>query len=255
MPGYSMNLCEDLLAKKTEQRGSKNTVNRQSSPVLYLGIGIIAILVVIALIQLGRPASPTATGVNIGVMGEAERGLTDDGLPYLGNRDAPIVIVQYEDFGCHNCKTFAESIEPKLVEQYVLDGSVLLINHPVAFVNQQSRPAAEAAECALKQDKFWDYRHILFQNLGVVPFNRDNLVNFASQAGLDTRTFSSCYDQKLYETLVVDRTLASQRRGVTGTPTFDINGTLYQGVMPVDSTNPERPGFKQIIERIQAGER
>lgn len=242
------------MPKQNSRKKSKQTVIKQPPIAVLIGIGIIAVIVVFALIQIGRPSVPAGAVLDLGVMGQAESGLTSDGLPYLGNPNASIVIVQYEDFGCHNCKTFAESIEPSLVEQYVIDGSVLLINHPVAFVNQQSKPAAEAAECALKLDRFWEYRHLLFQNQGVVPFSRDNLVNFATQAGMNSAEFSNCYDQKLYEGVVIDRTLDAQRRGVTGTPTFEINGALYTGVTPIDSSNPDRPGFKQIIAAIQTGE-
>jgi protein-disulfide isomerase len=236
---------EDELAKKTRTSPARNA--NQTPLAVYLVIAVVAVLVVIAVIRAGQPEAVTGADAGPGIPAGVERGLTEDGLPYLGSLEAPIEIIEYEDFGCHNCKAFAEQFEPDLILNYVAAGKVRLVSYPVAFVNAQSVPSAEAAECALAQGKYWEYRHVLFLNQGTVSFTRDNLVDFAGMAGLNLQDFSSCYDQGQYRPLVRQRTSDSQRLGVTGTPSFDINGKRYQGVRPYDSSDPANPGFVQIL--------
>ncbi len=174
-------------------------------------------------------------------------GIGADGLPYAGDLNSPIQVVLYEDFGCHNCKQFFDSIENDFLDAYVKPGFAVLISHPIAFVNQMSIPAAEAAECALAQDKYWEYRYLLFQNQGVSQFSRDALVDFAVAANLDPGEFRTCYDLGRYASRVRERTQAAQSQGVEGTPSFMINGKLYSGILQMDSEKPGLSGFRQII--------
>lgn len=210
-------------------------------------------MVVLALIVAGQPKPLSDGAGQPGPDPQIPRGITQDGFPYLGNPEAPLTIREYEDFGCHNCRDFAIEVEPLLIDQYVAAGQVRLISNPVAFVNAQSIPAAEAAACAAEQAKYWEYRHVLFANQGVVAFNRNNLIDFADQAGLDGESFTNCIGLRRYQSLVEHRTRSAQAAGVSGTPTFDIGEERFVGYMPFDSNDPTRPGIVQLMETVNSG--
>ena len=100
-----------------------------------------------------------------------------------------------------------------------------------AFLGDESRWAAEAAECAGEQDAFWDYYDYLFshqngENQGA--FSQDNLKAFAAELDLKTDAFNECLDSGRYTTLVQNMTDIARQLGVQSTPTFAING---QGVV------------------------
>jgi protein-disulfide isomerase len=243
-------LVEDIVKKNLP--GKKKKPVEKTPIAVYIGIGLIAILVVYALIQISQPDSTIDEDVSNVIPQGVSAGVNDTGNATLGDLDAEVQVALYEDFGCHNCKTFTETIEPDFIDEFVLPGKVLLISYPVAFVNQQSIPAAEAAQCALAQGKFWEYRHILFLNQGVVPFTRDNLLNFANTAGVNVANFQNCFDLGEFRNQVRTRTVEAQAKGVEGTPSFIINGNLYVGMLNLDSDNPDRPGLRQIINSIQS---
>lgn len=233
---------------KNKQKSKTQSSEIKTPWAVIIGIGLIAVLVVVVLIQVGRP--DTAAEAEIGdLLPEGiERGVDQAGLAYIGAPNAPVNIKLYEDYGCPNCKNFYLNVEEELVNEQVANGNVRLTIHPVAFVNVQSGPAAEAAECALEQGAFWEYRHLLFVNQGVMSFTRNNLVNLAEAAGLDRAQFSSCYDQGKYSGLIVEKTLQAQAEGLSGTPAINVGGQLYEGLRPYDSNDPDVPGIKQLIE-------
>lgn len=115
-----------------------------------------------------------------------------------------------------------------------------------AFLGEESQWAAEAAECAGDQNKFWDFHDYLFthqngENQGA--FSKDNLKAFAADMGLDTKTFNTCLDSGKYTQLVTDQTQLGQLLGVTSTPTFAINGQGIRGAQPFET-------FQTAIEAI-----
>jgi protein-disulfide isomerase len=235
------------VAKKT-QTPKKNPETTKTPWTVIIGIGLIAVLVVVVLIQVGRPSPIDVVSLQDLYPPGIEKGINGSGLPFMGDPDAPVKMKLYEDYGCPNCKNFYLGVEEDLVNEFVSAGMVVLTIHPLAFVNVQSGPAAEAIQCAQEQDGFWEYRHLLFINQGVTSFTRDNLITFAEAAGLDQAQFSSCYDQGKYAPLVLEKTLQAQAEGISGTPAMLIGGNLYEGLRPFDSTNPDTPGIKQLIE-------
>jgi len=234
-----------------KQKKKNSSKKQEKTPVaIYIGIFVVAVLVVLVLIQVGRPKVEDIGEVGPVLPEGVSSGITDDGMPYAGSMDSQVQVVLYEDYGCHNCKSFYENFEAELLDQYVANGRISLLIHPVAFVNAQSLPGAEAAFCALDQGKFWEYRHLLFLNQGIVPFTRDNLVTFAQTAGMDPTDFSSCYDQGKYVSLVRSNTIEAQNDGVRGTPSFLIGSQMIEGVLAFDSSDPAQPGLKQLIDPL-----
>ncbi|GAB4579448.1 MAG: Rcas_1661 family thioredoxin-like (seleno)lipoprotein [Anaerolineales bacterium] len=230
---------------------SKKTVKDSVNNYLVIGgIALVAVIVVAVLVISSNPAADEVDASEYGPDPSIARGVTEMGLPFLGNADAPVTMRIYEDLGCHNCRDFFRDTEPSILENFVATGKVKLEIYTLAFVNQSSLPAAEAVACANDQQKFWEFRDILFVNQGVVPFSRTNLVQWAEDLGLDTQAFARCFDQQVHRQAIMTSSQQALDVGVTGTPTSEVNGERHVGVLPYDGQGT--PGMKQILEAALA---
>lgn len=105
-----------------------------------------------------------------------------------------------------------------------------------------SQKAAEATECADDQGKFWEYHDLIWANSAV---DLASLKGYATQLGLDTATFNDCLDSGKYTSEVQKDYQDGQSYGVTGTPTFFINGELLKGAKPLET-------FQAVIDAALA---
>ena len=156
---------------------------------------------------------------------------------FKGDPDAPITIIEFADFQCPFCGRFFAETEPQIDEQYMQSGKVRFGYFNFAFLGPESTWAAEAAECAADQNKFWEYHDKLYssqsgENQGA--FNKDNLKKFAEELGLDTSTFNECLDSGKYTQLIQDESSMASSIGVRSTPTFLINGQALVGAQPFE---------------------
>jgi len=206
------------------------------APVAVVGAGAVALVVVFILIGGG--------GGSDGQVDIPGRTVSTEGRT-LGPADARVTVEEYSDFQCPFCARAAESMVPKIEEQYVADGRVRLVYHPMGMIGDESVWSAEAAECANEQGKFWDYHDKLYENQegeNQGAFAIDNLKRFAQEMGLDTQTFNQCIDSHKYEALVKAETQEALEKGITSTPTFVIGDETIAG-----------PGsFEQLQEAIEA---
>ncbi len=92
--------------------------------------------------------------------------------------------------------------------------------------------AAEAANCAGAQDKFWEYHDRLFENQKAL--DKDNLIKYAGDLQLDSEAFTACLDSGKYTADVKQDMADGQQVGVTGTPAFFINGRFLNGAVPYE---------------------
>lgn len=151
----------------------------------------------------------------------------------LGSPDAPLTIVEYTDFQCTFCARVAQDVIPQVEKEYVATGKTKIICKHVAFLGEESQWAAEAAECAAEQDKFWEYYDILFANQAGKhndgAFSKVRLKAFAETLGLDTSSFNACLDEGKYTNHVAATNLEARRRNVNSTPTFFVGQTQLTG--------------------------
>jgi protein-disulfide isomerase len=132
-----------------------------------------------------------------------------------------VTIVLYEDFQCPFCGKFFQESERQIRDTYVKNGQVKMIYRDFAFLGAESMRSAEAARCALDQNKFWEYYDYLFthqngENRG--NFSDVNLKSFATTLGLEKSTFDKCLDDGKYVQAVIDSTNEGKQSGVQGTP-------------------------------------
>jgi protein-disulfide isomerase len=121
----------------------------------------------------------------------------------------------------------------QLAPQYIDTGKVRVVYRHFAFIGPESQWAAEAAECASEQEKFWAFTNYLFarqvgENNGA--FARNNLKQFAVAVGLDIQKFSACFDSGKFADVVKQQTNEGRTRGVKATPSFFINGNFIEGL-------------------------
>ena len=183
-----------------------------------------------------QPAAQPAVGSVVQVSVE--------GRPFIGPEDAPVTIVEFSDYQCPFCGRHFQQTLPQLLREYEGKVKYVLINYPIASLHPFAQKAGEAAECAFDQGKFWEYHDALFtnqQSLGV-----DSLKRYASDLGLNAATFNTCLDSGAKTAQVLKDFQDGQSYGVTGTPTFFINGQRLVGARPFDS-------FKSIIDAALGG--
>lgn len=167
-------------------------------------------------------------------------------FPVKGNSNAKVTIVEFADFRCPFCEQFFTNTESQLLQDYVNTGKVKFAFRNFAFLGPASVVAADAAECANDQGKFWDFHDYLYKNQpsesDTSMYNTDTLTQAAVSLGMNGDTFRSCLDNKTDETKANADLSDGQKAGVSGTPSFFINGISLVGAEPYAS-------FKTIIDQ------
>lgn len=143
-----------------------------------------------------------------------------------GLANAPIELVEYGDFQCPYCKKAYYIV--KEIQQELGDNLKFVFrNFPLTDLHPHAMHASIAAETAAQQGKFWDMHDILFENQ---KFLDDSyLMQYAKIIGLNPKRFEDDFgNDKSYAKVEADYE-SGEENGVEGTPTFFINGQLYEG--------------------------
>ncbi len=162
---------------------------------------------------------------------------TADGDPAIGSEDAPVTIVEYSDFSCSFCRRFRNETLNQLLEAY--GDQIRFVYRDFPILGEGSLYAAEAANCADAQGRFWEFHDFLFANPGT--FHNLGLSAIAYRMGLDLNAFQACLDSDDMMTKVQTDFNAAREVGATGTPTFSINGEVLVGAQPLEQ-------FKSVID-------
>jgi protein-disulfide isomerase len=143
-----------------------------------------------------------------------------------GDPRAPIQLVEYGDYECPFCAR-ADGVVKAL--QQALGDNLLYVfrNFPVTQVHPHAMRAAQAAEAAGLQDRFWEMHDVLFANQDALE--DDDLFAYAQELGLDMERFAADIESDDVVQKVRADFLSGARSGVNGTPTFFVNGERYDG--------------------------
>lgn len=178
------------------------------------------------------PTTPPPTGGTLTLTD-----LYDDSDWVKGDPNAPVTIVEFSDFQCPFCSRWYEQTLPSLLENYIDEGKVKLVyrDFPLSF-HPEAGPAAEAAECAGEQGKFWAFHDLIFENQGLL--SNAQYKTWAADLGLNTGQFDDCLDTGKYSAEVQADFAAGSAAGVSGTPTFflgasDGTGQKIVGAQPL----------------------
>ena len=161
-----------------------------------------------------------------------------------GDAAAPVVVVEFLDFGCPVCANFALETFPGIRDRYVTTGQVHWQVVPFVLGSfRHSKEAARAAVCADEQGAFWQMHDLLFTQRGWSQSRNPTkpLAALATELELDGVAFESCYDSDEAKDRVERQTRAARRSRVRGTPTFLIDGEMVVGA-------PEAEQFSQLLD-------
>jgi len=161
-----------------------------------------------------------------------------EGEPTKGNPNAKITIVEFSGYDCPFCARFARETMKKILSNFSV--KFVLKDFPV----HGEVKAHEAANCAMEQGKYWEYHDILFERQGEWRKNDSKFVEYAKELGLDVDKFKACLDSGKYRQEVLEDKQEGIELGVTGTPTFFINGKKVVGSLPYKE-------FEKIIQEAE----
>ena len=143
-----------------------------------------------------------------------------------GPEAAPITLVEYGDYQCSYCGQ-AEVVIRELLESFGDELRYVWRHLPLNDVHPDAQTAAEAAEAAAAQDRFWELHDRLLAHQDALAMS--DLERAAAEIGLDAHRFAEEVRRREYEERVADDVVSADTSGVAGTPTFFINGRRHQG--------------------------
>jgi protein-disulfide isomerase len=146
-----------------------------------------------------------------------------------GNKNAKITIVEYSDIQCPFCSRFHETML-QVMKNYPDKVRWVFRHFPLESIHPYARKAAEAAECAGEQGKFWEYTDKLYANQS--SLSTEYLSTAAQEVGLNTGKFDSCLSSGKMAARVSSDLQQGQNLGVKGTPGSFINGKSVPGAVP-----------------------
>ena len=143
-----------------------------------------------------------------------------------GNEQAAIKLVEYGDYQCPHCGTAYPIIKEI---QSTFGDQILFVfrNFPLQESHRYANIAAQAAEAAGKQGKFWEMHDAIFENQQ--QLNEEFIEHLAEKLGLDMEQFEEDLNSEEISTKVEDDFESGVRSGVNGTPSFFINGEKFDG--------------------------
>src|SRR6185436_19440532 len=148
-----------------------------------------------------------------------------------GPVDGPVTVVEYGDFECPYCGQ-AEPVLRQLLGDFA-DVRYVWRHFPLNDVHPRTQRAAEASEAAGNQDAFWEMHDLLLAHQDAL--DADDLMGYAQQLGLDLDRFLEDLDTRAGASRVADDVDSADLSGVTGTPTFFINGRRHYGAYDIDT--------------------
>ena len=172
----------------------------------------------------------------------AEEFIDDD--PFLGDKNAPLTIIEFSDFQCPFCKRFRDDTFDQIKSQYINTGKVKFVyrDFPLNSIHPKAEKAAEAGECADDQGKFWEMHDKIFEGQSIWATSGVSVFKqYAQELKLDTKKFNDCLDSGKYEDEVNKDLNDASASGGRGTPYFLIGNQPLSGAQPFSA-------FQQAIE-------
>ena len=156
--------------------------------------------------------------------------ITDDDH-VLGPADAPVTVVEYGDYECPYCRGGARDVH-RMLDLYPGQIRFVFRNFPIVQLHPHAEQAAEAAEAAAAQGKFWEMYELLLR-----PSSRlelDSLLSYAQGLGLDTDRLGKEVTSRAYAAKIERDVREGVMNGVNATPKFYVNGMRIDGKLPLE---------------------
>jgi protein-disulfide isomerase len=160
--------------------------------------------------------------------------------PSIGPANAPITIVEFSDYECPFCREWQSTVYDELLKAYPNRIRFVYRDFPLLSIHPDAEPAAEAADCAGDQGKYWDFHDRL---LAADALGEKTYLAIAGQLGLDTARFTKCIQSQQFRAEVMSDFKDGVTLGINGTPTFFVNGYRMEGAQPLAE-------FKKFIDQV-----
>lgn len=163
-----------------------------------------------------------------------------EGLPIIGDPNAPVTIVEFYDLACGFCKRHNDETAPLLKQNYVDNGKAKIVF--ADFISVGNSIIHEAAYCVREQagdQAFLDMKQDIYANQQ--SLSQELLVTLATQNGADEAEFNTCLESRKYQEQITNTTAYGRSLGFSGTPGFYIEGESLKGAYPYES-------FVEVIE-------
>lgn len=217
---------------KRQHRLEKKQQEKRSSQIRLAGIiALVAVGLVTLFIIAGQVREPSI-----------DHEYAEKNGTLLGNPNAPVLVIEYGDFQCSHCRNFYATTESLLISNYVESGQVLYEFRPLDFLGPESALSAEASLCAADQNFFWEYHDLIFTNYSTGNtggYSESSLLSFAAVLDMDQAAFSACLSGGEKSAALAQIRSDASAAGVTGTPSFFINGKLMGGNIPFNALSNE----------------
>lgn len=185
----------------------------------------------------GRDGGESASTQVAGPADQARFDVSTDDDASLGPADAAVTIIEFSDFNCPYCRQFHQTTFRELLAAY--PDQIRFVYRDFPITSQESFLAAQAAECAGEQGSFWDYHDALFS--GRFDLSPSAYRQYADDLGLDSEELMRCVESGQFADEVQADARYASSLGLSGTPTFFINGIPLVGAQPFSE-------FERIIE-------
>jgi len=195
--------------------------------------------------QAARPAEPPTPPNPI---------LSVDGAAFLGDKNAPLTVVEFFDYQCPFCARHVRETLPQIERDYIKTGKLKYVirDFPIESIHPQAFKAHEAVRCAGEQQKYWDMHARLLANPQTLSGN--GLEGHAKTLGLDVPSFQLCMDSGKHAAGVRLDHAEGSKVGVNGTPSFflgltDPNDSNMKTLRTIRGAQPFG-AFKEAIENL-----
>jgi protein-disulfide isomerase len=187
-----------------------------------------------------------STALDIRLPSEGLRQVVESGPtdPRVGPFAAPVEIVEFSDFECPYCKRAVPTLK-QILSKYRDQVKLVWKDFPLPM-HPSARSAAEAAQCANEQGKFWEYHDLLFQHQDALT--AADLISYAVGTGLKMSAFNECLESGRAKERVAAGIRDGTKHGVNATPTVFINGRIVMGAVPFES-------YEQVVREELAARR
>ena len=149
----------------------------------------------------------------------------------LGPEDAPVTVLEYGDYECPYCRGAARDVH-RLLDEYPAQVRFVFRNFPIQQIHPHAEQAAEAAEAAAAQGKFWQMYELLLQPYS--HLDTDSLVSYAEVTGLNIAQFRRELTDHTHAARIERDIAEGLRNGVNATPKFYVDGERIDGKVPLE---------------------
>ena len=216
---------------------------KRFAPFLIIAVVLLGGLIAIWMFSRSSPPSNPPRNAATPELGSTPPGSQPPNI--RGNPNAPVTVEEFADFQCSSCAYYHPELK-KIEAEYGDRLRVIFRENPLLPRHQHALVAAQAAEAAGMQGRFWEMHDKLFENQKAWSEAKDVVplfVDYAKQIGLDTDRFMRDLNGEVVAQRIFQDGKRSHALGITATPTFFVNGKEAKG----DSWKPE--GLRQMINQ------